>query len=82
MCFNESVFNPHRKEVTVALKRLSFDDEENTDPSDIDDDSVLADGMIPDSRIVGLIDELEESCDELDAEDEDDETIADPQKLH
>ncbi len=66
----------------MALKRLSFDDEENTDPSDIDDDSVLADGMIPDSRIVGLIDELEESCDELDAEDEDDETIADPQKLH
>lgn len=55
----------------MALKRLSFDD-----------DSVLADGMIPDSRIVGLIDELEESCDELDAEDEDDETIADPQKLH
>lgn len=66
----------------MALKRLSFDDEDNADPSDIDDDSVLADGMIPDSRIVGLIDELEESCDELDAEDEDDETIADPQKLH
>lgn len=66
----------------MALKRLSSDDEDNPDPSDIDDDSVLADGMIPDSRIVGLIDELEESCDELDAEDEDDETIADPQKLH
>ena len=66
----------------MALKRLSFDDEDNADPSDIDDDSVLADGMIPDSRIVGLIDELEESCDELDAEDEDDKTIADPQKLH
>ena len=65
----------------MALKRLSFDDEDNADPSDIDDDSVLADGMIPDSRIVGLIDELEESCDELDAEDEDDEIVADPQKL-
>jgi hypothetical protein len=67
---------------TVALKRLSFDDEDNTGPADIDDDSVLADGMIPDSRIVGLIDELEESCDELDAKDEDDEIIADSQELH
>ena len=66
----------------MALKRLSFDDEDNADPSDIDDDSVLADGMIPDSRIVGLIDELEESCDELDADDEDDEIIADFLKLH
>jgi len=66
----------------VALKRLSFDDEDNADPSDIDDDSVLADGMIPDSRIVGLIDELEDSCDQLDAEDEDDEIIADSQELH
>lgn len=65
----------------MALKRLSFDDEDNADPADIDDDSVLADGMIPDSRIVGLIDELEESCDELDAEDKDDEIVADPQKL-
>ena len=69
----------------MALKRLSFDDEDNAaDPSDIDDDSVLADGMIPDSRIVGLIDELEDSCDQLDAkdEDEDDEIIADSQELH
>lgn len=66
----------------MALKRLSLDDEDNVDPSDIDDDSVLADGMIPDSRIVGLIDELEESCDELDAEDEDDEIIVDSQELH
>ncbi len=66
----------------MALKRLSFDDEDNTGPADIDDDSVLADGMIPDSRIVGLIDELEESCDELDAKDEDDEIIADSQELH
>jgi hypothetical protein len=32
--------------------------------TDIDDDSVLADGMIPDSRIVQLIDELEVSNDE------------------
>ena len=66
----------------MALKKLSFDDEDNADPSDIDDDSVLADGMIPDSRIVGLIDELEESCDELDAEDKGDEIVADSQKLH
>ncbi|SDX09431.1 hypothetical protein [Nitrosomonas oligotropha] len=66
----------------MALKRLSFDDEDNADPSDIDDDSVLADGMIPDSRIVGLIDELEDSCDQLNAEDEDDEIIADSQELH
>ncbi|TXI27483.1 MAG: hypothetical protein E6Q60_09680 [Nitrosomonas oligotropha] len=66
----------------MALKRLSFDDEDNADPSDIDDDSVLADGMIPDSRIVGLIDELEDSCDQLDAKDEDDEIITDSQELH
>ena len=66
----------------MALKRLSFDDEDNADPSDIDDDSVLADGMIPDSRIVGLIDELEDSCDQLDAKDEDDEIIAESQELH
>lgn len=66
----------------MVLKRLSFDDEDNADPSDIDDDSVLADGMIPDSRIVGLIDELEDSCDQLDAKDEDDEIIADSQELH
>lgn len=66
----------------MALKRLSFDDEDNADPSDIDDDSVLADGMIPDSRIVGLIDELEDSCDQLDAKDEDDEIIVDSQELH
>lgn len=66
----------------MALKRLSFDDEDNADSSDIDDDSVLADGMIPDSRIVGLIDELEDSCDQLDAKDEDDEIIADSQELH
>lgn len=66
----------------MALKRLSSEDEDNADSSDIDDDSVLADGMIPDSRIVGLIDELEESCDELDAEDEDDEIIVDSQELH
>ncbi len=37
----------------------SFDNQDNIDPLDLDDDSVLADGMIPDSRIVGLIDELE-----------------------
>lgn len=66
----------------MALKKLSFDDEDNADPSDIDDDSVLADGMIPDSRIVGLIDELEESCDELDTEHEGDEIVADSQKSH
>ena len=38
---------------------LSFDDQNNIDLLDLDDDGVLADGMIPDSRIVGLIDELE-----------------------
>lgn len=71
----------------MALKILSFDDEDNADPSDIDDDSVLADGMIADSRIVELIDELAVGSDELDVEDDDagdenDEIIADFQKLH
>lgn len=36
---------------------------------DIDDESVLADGMIPDSRIVKLIDELVNNDDLDDAED-------------
>ncbi len=41
--------------------KLTIDDAKVTDPVDvdIDDESVLADGMIPDSRIVKLIDELE-----------------------
>ncbi|MGZ0019380.1 hypothetical protein [Nitrosomonas sp. wSCUT-2] len=46
-------------------KKLSdekFDGASNT--SDIDDEGVLADGMIPDSRIVKLIDELEISHDD------------------
>ena len=30
------------------------------------DDSVLADGMIPDSRVIGLIDELDQSCNYFD----------------
>ena len=29
----------------------------------MEDDSVLADGMIPDSRVIGLIDELDQSSD-------------------
>lgn len=36
---------------------------------DIDDESVLADGMIPDSRIVKLIDELVTNDDSDDDED-------------
>lgn len=41
--------------------KFIVDDVKVTDPVDvdIDDESVLADGMIPDSRIVKLIDELE-----------------------
>ena len=68
----------------MIMKELSVDNADVINPIDvdIDDEGVLADGMIPDSRIVGLIDELEESCDELDAEDEDDEIIADSQELH
>lgn len=40
--------------------KFTADDAKVTDPvdADIDDESVLADGMIPDSRIVELIDEL------------------------
>lgn len=30
---------------------------------EMEDDSVLADGMIPDSRVIGLIDELDQSSD-------------------
>ena len=53
----------------MVMKKLSTD---NIDVVDfinidaIDDESVLADGMIPDSRIVKLIDELEASNDDSD----------------
>lgn len=51
-------------------KKLSaekFDGASNNN-SDIDDEGVLADGMIADSRIVKLIDELEISHDDFDRE--------------
>ncbi len=50
----------------MVMQKLSTEDDGNSDPVDIDidDDSVLADGMIPDSRIVKLIDELEVSNDD------------------
>ena len=71
----------------MALKSFSFDDMDDADPLDKDDDCALADGMTPDSRIVELIDELEESCDENEDEDDDededeDEIIASFRKLH
>lgn len=50
----------------MATQKLSAQQGGGSDPvdTDIDDDSVLADGMIPDSRIVQLIDELKVSSDE------------------
>lgn len=49
-----------------------FEHPEEFYPTEMDDDSVLADGMIPDSRIIGLIDELG-ITDEDYADDEDSE---------
>lgn len=49
-----------------------FEHPEEFYPTEMDDDSVLADGMIPDSRIIGLIDELG-IADEDYADDEDSE---------
>lgn len=70
----------------MVLKKLSFDDEDCAALTDIDDDSVLADGMIPDSRIVELIDELEVGShaveDDNTASHEHEEISADFQKLH
>lgn len=70
----------------MALKSFSLDDKDDADPLDKDDDCALADGMTPDSRIVELIDELEDSCDELDENEDDDEDedeiIASFRKLH
>lgn len=40
----------------------------NQNQPELDDEGVLADGMIPDSRIVKLIDELEISGDDFDDE--------------
>ncbi|HLP80650.1 MAG TPA: hypothetical protein VK141_01510 [Nitrosomonas sp.] len=50
----------------MATQRNSAQQGDGSDSVDIDidDDSVLADGMIPDSRIVQLIDELDVSHDE------------------
>ncbi|OQW40930.1 MAG: hypothetical protein A4S08_03515 [Proteobacteria bacterium SG_bin4] len=47
-------------------KKLSAEklDGNKSNEIDIDDEGVLADGMIPDSRIVKLIDELEISHDD------------------
>ncbi len=53
----------------MVMKKLSTDNTHVVDfinPDEIDDESVLADGMIPDSRIVKLIDELEASNDDSD----------------
>ena len=50
--------------------KFTADDAKVTDPVDvdIDDESVLADGMIPDSRIVKLIDELGIISDDFDSD--------------
>ena len=43
----------------MMMKELFADDVNITNPViDIDDESILADGMIPDSQIIKLIDEL------------------------
>ncbi len=52
--------------------KFMFEHPEEFYPTEMDDDSVLADGMIPDSRIIGLIDELG-IADEDYADDEDSE---------
>ncbi len=51
-------------------KKLSAEkfDGASSNNSDIDDEGVLADGMIADSRIVKLIDELEIGHDDFDEE--------------
>ncbi|HQV89471.1 MAG TPA: hypothetical protein PK714_09770, partial [Nitrosomonas sp.] len=53
---------------TMIMKELSVDNADVINPIDvdIDDEGVLADGMIPDSRIVKLIDELEFASDDFD----------------
>ncbi len=50
----------------MRIKELSLDDEDVSYPMDIDEEDALADGMIPDSRIVKLIDELEIASDDFD----------------
>lgn len=49
----------------MGIKELSLDDDINY-PIDADEEDALADGMIPDSRIVRLIDELEIANDDFD----------------
>lgn len=53
--------------------KFMFEHPEEFYPTEMDDDSVLADGMIPDSRIIGLIDELDITDEDYDADDEDSE---------
>jgi hypothetical protein len=56
----------------MANRNFSFENPEAFYLIEMDDDSVLADGMIPDSRIIGLIDELGATGRyESDADDED-----------
>lgn len=52
----------------MIMKELSVDNADVINPIDvdIDDEGVLADRMIPDSRIVKLIDELEFASDDFD----------------
>ncbi|MBK9663220.1 MAG: hypothetical protein KBA82_00660 [Nitrosomonas sp.] len=52
----------------MIMKELSVGNADVINPIDvdIDDEGVLADGMIPDSRIVKLIDELEFASDDFD----------------
>lgn len=52
--------------------KFSSDDNDDIDPMamDFDDEEALADGMIPDSRIVKLIDELEMGEDDFDVAEE------------
>ncbi len=52
----------------MIMKELSVGNADVINPIDvdIDDEGVLADGMIPDSRIVTLIDELEFASDDFD----------------
>lgn len=56
----------------MVNRNFSFENPEAFYPIEMDDDSVLADGMIPDSRIIGLIDKLDATGSyESDADDED-----------
>ncbi|UJP05299.1 MAG: hypothetical protein LZF61_10785 [Nitrosomonas sp.] len=58
----------------MTRNKISYENQDELYPLEMEDESVLADGMIPDSRIVRLMDELDATANFGD-EEEDEEIL-------